>query len=133
MTAEYEAAFSRHVLPELCKILLPLDERAQGRPGADLAHGPPAEKKQAAVTTGSAKTSGLPCATVYGLYALSPGTGCLAPVVRTLVKASELDLSTGRPGPHDFVVRADRARLAQPSRPSQPASTYRDDAYVPLR
>jgi len=45
MTAEYEAAFSRHVLPELCKILVPLDERAQGRPGADLAHGPPAEKK----------------------------------------------------------------------------------------
>jgi hypothetical protein len=32
-------------------------KRAQGRPGADLAHGPPAEKKQAAVTTGSAETS----------------------------------------------------------------------------
>jgi hypothetical protein len=42
---------------------------------------------------------------VYGLYALSPETGFLAPVARVLVKSSELDLSTGRPGPHDFAVR----------------------------
>jgi hypothetical protein len=35
---------------------------------------------QAAGTTGAAEHPGLPCAMVYGLYALSPGTGCLAPV-----------------------------------------------------
>jgi hypothetical protein len=31
--------------------------------------------KQAAVTTGSARTSDIPCAMVYGLYVLSPETG----------------------------------------------------------
>jgi hypothetical protein len=36
--------------------------------------------KQAAVTTGPAETSGIPCAMFYGLYVLSPGTGFLAPV-----------------------------------------------------
>ena len=40
-------------------------------PGAGRTHGPPATKKQAAVTTGSARTSGIPCAVVYGLYVLS--------------------------------------------------------------
>jgi len=43
---------------------------------------------------------------VYGLYVISSGTGSLAPVARVLVnKHSELGLSTGRPGPHDFAVR----------------------------
>jgi hypothetical protein len=49
-------------------------------PGDDLTHGPPATKKQAAVTTGMAGSSGIPCAMGYGLYALSPGTGFIAPV-----------------------------------------------------
>jgi hypothetical protein len=41
----------------------------------------------------------------YGLYALSSGTGFLAPVIRK--SSRELDLSTGRSGPHDFAVRTD--------------------------
>ena len=55
-------------------------------------------------TTGSAGYSGLPCAMGYGLYALSSGTGSLAPVARALVKARDLGISTGMPGPHDFAV-----------------------------
>jgi hypothetical protein len=44
----------------------------------------------------------------YGLYALSPGTGVLAPVIRALVKEThEFGISTGMPGPHDFAVRID--------------------------
>jgi hypothetical protein len=35
----------------------PWKQRAQGRPGAGRARGPPAEKKQAAVTTGLAEAS----------------------------------------------------------------------------
>jgi hypothetical protein len=47
-------------------------ERAQGRPGVRHTHvfkeiGPPATRKQAAVTTGLAATSGLPCAMVLRL------------------------------------------------------------------
>src|SRR5690348_3472336 len=42
---------------------------------------------------------------VYGLYALSSGTGSLAPVARDARPSTrELDLSTGRPGPRDFTV-----------------------------
>jgi hypothetical protein len=37
------------------------------------------KEKQAAVTTGSARSSGIPCAMGYGLYALSLGTGLIAP------------------------------------------------------
>jgi len=48
------------------------------------------KRKQAAVTTGSAETSRPSLREwVYGLYALSPGTGFLAPVVRALVKAPQ--------------------------------------------
>jgi hypothetical protein len=75
-------------------------------PGEGLTHGPPAKKTQAAVTTGSAESSGIPCAMVYVLYVISPGTGFLAPVTRaTRKRCHDLDLSTGRPGPHDFNVR----------------------------
>ena len=41
------------------------------------------------------------------LYVISPGTGLIAPVARDARhEHRELDLSTGRPGPHDFAVRA---------------------------
>jgi hypothetical protein len=39
------------------------------------------KRKQAAVTTGAAGSSGIPCAMFDGLYALSPGTGSIAPVI----------------------------------------------------
>ncbi len=52
------------------------------------------------------KTPGPPCANGFnGLYVISPGTGCLAPVVRALVATYRLGASTGTPGPHDFAVR----------------------------
>ncbi len=105
--------------------------RAQGRPDAGRTHGPPEEKKQAAVTTGStgiirpSLREGL-----YGLYVLSPGTGSLAPVTHPRHAAS----LASAPGCQDHTTSPSVpacARLAQPSRPSQPASTYRDDAYAP--
>jgi len=63
------------------------------------------KRKQAAVTTGSARSSGIPCAVVYGLYVISSGTGSLAPVACELVAIRRLGISTGMPGPHDFAVR----------------------------
>jgi hypothetical protein len=45
----------------------------------------------------------------------------------------QLDLSTGRPGPHDFSVRLGRARRARLPRPPPPRPTHRDDwPNVPL-
>jgi hypothetical protein len=44
-------------------------------PGDGLTHGPPAVKKQAAVTTGSAGSTGIPCAMVLTVsFGLSPVT-----------------------------------------------------------
>ena len=58
-------------------------------PGDDLTHGPPATKKQAAVTTGRAGSTGIPCAMVYGLYRALPGDHRLvATVVRRTVPAT---------------------------------------------
>ncbi len=73
-----------------------------------------------------------PARGLYGLYVLSPGTGFLAPVARPRHAAS----LASAPGCQDHTISPSVpacARLAQPSRPSQPASTYRDDAYAPPR
>ncbi|WP_291701893.1 hypothetical protein [Bradyrhizobium sp.] len=49
-------------------------------------HGPPAKEKLAADTTGSAKSSGIPCATVLTLISRSPWEpGFLAPVTREII------------------------------------------------
>jgi hypothetical protein len=48
-------------------------ERARRMPDAGRTHGPPAEKTQAAVTTGSAETTGIPRATVLTLIRDLPG------------------------------------------------------------
>ncbi|MGJ5075437.1 hypothetical protein ACQR1R_21305, partial [Bradyrhizobium oligotrophicum] len=57
-----------------------------GRPGAGRARGPPAEKKQAAVTTGLAEHARPSLRDGFdGCSELSPGTGVLAPVIRNIV------------------------------------------------
>jgi hypothetical protein len=92
------------------------------------------QQKARGRTTGSAETS-QPSLREWltGLYVISPGTGFFAPVTRVLIEEHrDLGISTGMPGPHDFAVRAGASRLLSPSRPSQPALAYRDDAYAPL-
>ena len=88
------------------------------------------QKKQAAVTTGSAGSTGIPCAMVYGLYRALPGDLCLvATVVReinpaTLAPASERQDHTTSPSALGHV------RLTCPPRHRL---TCRDDrAYAPL-
>jgi hypothetical protein len=90
------------------------------------------KEKLAADTTGSAESSGIPCAMVLTLMARSPREpGFVAAVVARLVTA-RLDLSVGRPGPRAFAsasvpfVRTNSS-CASPKRPSHPRSTYRDD------
>jgi hypothetical protein len=70
--------------------------------------------------------TGLPCAMVLTVsFVLSLGTGLSCPHhPQAFVTPRELDASVGAPGPHDFAVRADDARLAPPARPSHPASTF---------
>ena len=101
-------------------------------PGDDLTHGPPATKKQAAVSTGLAGSTGIPCAMVYGLYRDLLGDRAFLPPSPAR-SSCELDLSIGRPGPRDFTVR-DKAHSSDvPSASIASRLTCRDDrANVPL-
>jgi hypothetical protein len=108
-------------------------KRAQGMPGDGLTHGPPAKKKQAAVTTGQAGSTGIPCAMVLRLIRALPGVPGLIATVALRDRRERLDLSVGRPGPHDFAVRRLAARLAVRQRPSHLAPNVRGDcANAPL-
>jgi len=83
-------------------------------------------KKQAAVTTGSAASTGIPCAMVLTLLRALPGVpGFLATVALRII--ARLDPSVGGTGPHGFAVRLIVARLATPKRPSHPAPNVRGD------
>ncbi len=96
------------------------------------------QEKQAAVTTGPAESSGIPCAMVLTLIARSPwGPGFLAPIVPRIATARR-SLSVGRPGPHAFASATSHVRpheeivRAAHPRPPHPALNVRDDREAPL-
>ena len=61
------------------------------------------QEKLAAVTTGSARSSGIPCAMVLTLISRSPwGTGLSCPHRPHRSSRCGLSASVGAPGPHDF-------------------------------
>jgi hypothetical protein len=71
------------------------------------------QKKQAAVTTGSAGSSDIPCAMALTVcFVLSPGTGLSCPR-RFVDHPAKLGASVGASGPHDFTVRDLDVRLTQ--------------------
>jgi len=90
------------------------------------------EKKLAAVTTGSAGSSGIPCAMVLRLIRDLPGEpGFLCPHHHA-ESSARLVASVGATGPHDFAVRISAVRpheksCATPSRPPHPRLAPRDD------
>ncbi len=66
-------------------------------------------------------------------FVLSPVTGLYCHRCRPDAKhRRQLSASVGAPGPHDFAVRLDSARLAPPTRPPHPAPNVRDDRDTPL-
>src|SRR6185437_16826492 len=91
------------------------------------------QKKQAAVTTGSAGSSDIPRATVLRLIPRSPWSAGLDSLHRLReVTSRRLDPSVGESGPHGFAVRAGLARLATPARPSHPVPTFVAIGQTPL-
>ena len=93
-------------------------------PDAGRTHGPPATKKQAAVTTGKAGTTGIPCTMVLTAAPCSPrGSGLVGPRRSRRNVSRELDPSVGGSGPHGLAVRPRLTRLAKRERPSHPAPT----------
>jgi hypothetical protein len=84
--------------------------RREGRVSTDT-HGPRAKKCTGQEPQAQPDDPAFPARWRYGLYVISPGTGSFAPVTRDARHEHHgLDLSTGRPGPHDFAVRDHRAR-----------------------
>src|SRR5882757_9974868 len=88
------------------------------------------QKKQAAVTTGGAGSTGIPCAMVLTVsFVLFPMTmlGCHRHPQGARCALSEFSACIGAPEPHDFAVRAGHVRLTCPPRPPHPRPTVRDD------
>ena len=79
------------------------------------------QKKQAAVTTGQAGSTGIPCAMGYGLWRALPGVRALLATVALRI-AAKLDPSVGRSGPRVFAVRHRLTRRVKRQRPSHPAT-----------
>ena len=95
-------------------------------------HGPPATKNAGGSTTGSARTTGIPCAMVLRFIRDLPGVpGLLAPVA-SRNRPQDLTPASGRQD-HTISPSANRvARLATPQRPSHPDPNVRGDARTPL-
>jgi hypothetical protein len=82
--------------------------------------------------TGTPNSPAFPAQWLTGLCRALPGVpGLLASVARRIA-SSRLDPSVGGSGPHGFAVREGRARLARPSRPSQPVPTFVAIGQTPL-
>jgi hypothetical protein len=104
----HDLAVSRRLWrPSWCRKARPRNKEGAGKTGCwPLPMARLQQKKQAAVTTGSAKSSGLPCAMVLRFPARSPrGPGSLAPVIPEKLAPQERGTSVGAPGPHAFSVR----------------------------
>jgi hypothetical protein len=101
--------------------------RAQGRPGARCTRGLvciDAHRNAHTSIQVQRKHSGLPCAMALRPIRALPGDRLVCHRrPREALTSQELDASSGAPGPHDFAVRTDVARLATPTRPPQPAPT----------
>jgi hypothetical protein len=93
------------------------------------------KQKAGGVTTGTSRTTGLPCAMVLTVsFVLFPGTGLSCPrhPQSALGALWEFSASVGAPEPHDFSVRDLDDRLSLRPRPSHPTANVRDDRETPL-
>ncbi len=91
-------------------------------PGAGRTHGPRAKKNaRGGYHRFSRDIPAFPAQWLYGLYALSLGTGLIAPTWRQRASAAP-DASTGASGPHDFAVRIEllvrMKTMLQPNAPT---------------
>ena len=89
-------------------------------------------KKQAAVTTGTPKQSGAPCAMVYGLFR-APRSAGLDSLRRLSMMIGRLDPASGDRDHAALLVRESIARLAIFPRPSHPVPTFVAIGQTPLQ
>ena len=111
----------------------PRSKRAQGRPGAGWHPWSACSKKARGRTTGSAESSGLPCAMVLRLIRDLPGDRAFLPPSPARCGSIFADLTpaSGRQD-HATSPSAINHSSRDLSRPSHPASYVRDDRETPL-
>jgi len=111
---------------------------AQGMPGEGLTHGPPATKKAGGSHHRISQIIRHSLRDGLRAYTWSPRGPAFLPPSPASLSRCKLGLSTGRPGPHDFTVRVeivrrrDQRSRCNPTRPSHPGPTFRDDREAPL-
>jgi hypothetical protein len=94
--------------PEFCHLVVPLSQRAQGKPGADCARSPVCEEcyrnAHGLNYRYSRDIPAFPAQWFYGLYVISPGKRPFLPPLpaETIHRRSA---RVAAPGPHDFAVR----------------------------
>jgi hypothetical protein len=125
---------SPRIAPELCKYLVPRNQRAQGRPGAQ--HAPMARVQQKS-TRREPQVWPIIRPSLHngfnGLYVISPVTmlGCHRRSSDSL-STGDFSACIGAPGPHDFAVRKQATFVSALPRPPHPALNVRDDRDTPL-
>ncbi len=112
-------------------------KRARGMPGAGRTHGPPAKKNAGGrYHRFSRDIPAFPARWLGGLYVLSPGTGCLAPVTNGSSSPSawpqHREARTLRFRRRIGLVRPHDCSRCDPMHPPHPAPTSRDDREAPL-
>jgi hypothetical protein len=102
-------------------------------PGEGLTHGPPADKKAGGSHHRCSRSSGIPCAMGYGLYAISPGRRAFLPPSPAGSSPASLTSASGGQDHATSPSASAVARPAQHPRPPHPRLTCRDDwPNVPL-
>jgi hypothetical protein len=104
------------------------EDRALAAPAASCA----VRKAHELVTTGSTKTSGLPCAMVLTLLRALPGVRDLIVTVACKSSFANLAPAQGRQDHTTWPSASCRARRTRCRRPSRPAPNTRDDREAPL-
>ena len=120
-TIEYEVAFSRRMRPRFASSFRPLNQRAQGRPGACCTRGLACDLRKQNCTrayraAGTLRPSLRNGFTAY--FVLFPVNGSFATVAPEKLASPGLNASTAASEPHDFAVRLSHTRQSQLSRPS---------------
>ena len=105
----HTSTFPRRLSPEFCITMTLIENRGRREDRMAAAPGAPAQKEFARAREPQVQTvaTGLPCAVVYGLYALSSVNH---PVCHRHQRDAPASSRTwrrglGAPGPHDFAVR----------------------------
>ena len=128
--ARRETAFSRRVASEFSINPPPSKTEGAGKTGCPSHPWSACSKKARGRTTGTSRTTGLPCAMVLRLIRDLPGDQALLPP-SPVNRLTDLAPALGRQN-HTISPSASRHSSRDTSRPSHPAPNVRDDREAPL-